>query len=84
LPETAYEPERPRSQFNAKSQKQYADVVLARRRDCEYVTPLHVMSNEEIRRELDSLRVEYPMFDDAEQFLQPHVETIRARCSLGL
>ncbi|KAI1668530.1 hypothetical protein L13192_07666 [Pyrenophora tritici-repentis] len=61
--------------------EEYADMFLARRRDCKYVTPPSNMSDEEIRCELDSLRIEYPVLGNVEQVLQPHVETIRARCS---
>ncbi|KAG9382679.1 thiamine pyrophosphokinase [Pyrenophora tritici-repentis] len=43
--------------------EEYADMFLARRRDCKYVTPPSNMSDEEIRCELDSLRIEYPVLE---------------------
>ncbi|RMZ71948.1 thiamine pyrophosphokinase [Pyrenophora seminiperda CCB06] len=62
-------------------QEQYADILLARRRDCSCVTPFSDMSDEQVRNELDYLRVQYPIFDDVEHVFQPHVDEIRARCS---
>lgn len=63
-------------------QDKHAEVIVARRRDCKYVTPLEQMTDEELRLEVDDLHTLFPVSTRQEPLLQPHVERIRAMCSL--
>ncbi|KAG9195421.1 hypothetical protein G6011_00542 [Alternaria panax] len=63
-------------------EEKYAQVVVARRTECEYVTPLRHMTDEALRREIDNLHTLFPVSGDEEHVLQPHVKSIRAICAL--
>lgn len=63
-------------------QDKHANVIIARRRDCRFVTPLDQMTDEELRLEVDNLHTLFPVSTKAEPLLQPHVDRIRAICSL--
>ena len=64
-------------------QENHAEVILARRAECLYVTPLQDMNDDALRREVDNLNTLFPVLGDEEHVLQPHVERIRATCTLS-
>ncbi|KAH6868092.1 hypothetical protein BKA58DRAFT_188291 [Alternaria rosae] len=64
-------------------EENHAQVILARRAECLYVTPLRDMTDDALRREVDNLNTLFPVLGDEEHILQPHVERIRATCAIG-
>lgn len=63
-------------------QEKHAQVIVARRTTCEFITPLQDMTDEAVRREVDNLNTLFPVLRDEEPVLQPHVDKIRAICPI--
>jgi len=70
-------------QMLTSGQEDHAQVILARRTECLYVTPLRDMTDDALRREVDNLNTLFPVLGDGEHVLQPHVERIRATCAVS-
>jgi hypothetical protein len=64
------------------AQEKHAQVIVARRAECEYVTSLQHMTDEALRREVDNLNTLFPVLGGEENALQPHVRRIRAMCAM--
>ncbi|KAF1838881.1 hypothetical protein BDW02DRAFT_594209 [Decorospora gaudefroyi] len=58
-------------------EQKLAKVIVTRRADCKYVTPLHAMSDDALRHEVDTLNTLFPVSGDEEPLLHPHVQAIR-------
>lgn len=69
---------------NVLAQDKHADILIARRRHCKYMTALDEMTDEQVRQELENLYTLFPVSTHAEHVLQPHVDAIRTRCRLNM
>ncbi|KAF1937364.1 hypothetical protein EJ02DRAFT_56779 [Clathrospora elynae] len=61
-----------------------AEVLLARRQDCEYVSSLLDLSDAALRREFDNLKTLFPVYGDELSDLQSRVQAIRSMSNASI